>query len=535
MRKFTKFSSNTPKNKYNNTSINTQNSKIEEIKNILVTRSLVKKDLVLKSIKKRKKLIEKFIPKNEVFYSNYKDYNKKQNKIKKIEKKKDKKNEDDKNKEELTIPFRNKIMNFQNQLNNNNTNLKNISEENKLFHDRYKLSLQQKKENKKKINLELSEKAVNYDINDFYNNNIFNQSLLLTKQRRIPDYILKSLNNNESKEDLKIIENLKKHFTKGKTIEYPEFLIKDKVEKIKLYKSIKQMKQENKALEDNITKYEKTGVIIDDLDLTSDKRKELNILNQKLSSIQNNISKKDITLRLNSPKEKELDKNIQNKILVSPEDNKGEYKLVTKCIFKDNKSKILNPRKRTELSKTYNKKIKLKDFVTNYNKTKDLIGMTRKGQFSSNVINFNLFNSKSTKRSVKRKLLKSKILFNRKNFDSLSSCLESFAEKNVKEKDIFNLYSFMKKESYFKINDLLSFYKDKYGKTYEAENIEKNLPKRREKYNIVKKMYELDELNNFNKGNDDKERENLLNNVKELDEQLENNGILFMKRIVNFN
>ena len=534
MKKFSFIPSNTAKNIYNNTSINAQNSKDDKIDKIIETRNLIKKDLVLKSIQKRKKIKEKFIPKKDNFYLSYREYAKfkKEQKDKEYNKKyKKEQNEEksnDKRKEEKIVPLRNIIFQFQNKLNNTNSLLKNISEENKMFHDRYKLSFLGQKKEKNNINLDLSEKTANFTFNDFYKNNVFNQSILLNKQRRIPDYILKSLDYNESKEDLKIIQSLKKHFNKGQKIEYPEFLTKNDDESIKLFQNISQMKKEIKILEDNISKYEKNRDFDNDFDLTMDKRKELNLINQKISSFQSSKAKNN--LNINYSNQKNSDKINNSKLLLSSEDIKGEYKLVTKCII-NNK---LSPINKNKLSKTFYKNNKIRDFNSDYNKTKDLISFSTKNKFKSGIINYNSF-FKDKNRKTKRNILKSKYLFNKKKLDSLSSCLESFVEKNVKEKDINKLYSFMKKGNNSKISELLTFYKDKYGKKYEPENIQNNIQKHFEKYNIVKRIYELDELDNMTNGKDKKERKNMLNNIKVLDEKLENEGMRFMKRILDFN
>ena len=308
MKKFSFIPSNTAKNIYNNTSINAQNSKDDKIDKIIETRNLIKKDLVLKSIQKRKKIKEKFIPKKDNFYLSYREYAKfkKEQKDKEYNKKyKKEQNEEksnDKRKEEKIVPLRNIIFQFQNKLNNTNSLLKNISEENKMFHDRYKLSFLGQKKEKNNINLDLSEKTANFTFNDFYKNNVFNQSILLNKQRRIPDYILKSLDNNESKEDLKIIQSLKKHFNKGQKIEYPEFLTKNDDESIKLFQNISQMKKEIKILEDNISKYEKNRDFDNDFDLTMDKRKELNLINQKISSFQSSKAKNNLNINYSNQK-----------------------------------------------------------------------------------------------------------------------------------------------------------------------------------------------------------------------------------------
>ena len=71
MRNYSHFITNNNKDKFNNDSINNKTTK-EKIKNIIETRLLKNQNLIAKSIQKREKIKEKFIPKNETFYSYFK-------------------------------------------------------------------------------------------------------------------------------------------------------------------------------------------------------------------------------------------------------------------------------------------------------------------------------------------------------------------------------------------------------------------------------------------------------------------------------
>ena len=212
-----------------------------------------------------------------------------------------------------------------------------------------------------------------------------------------------------------------------------------------------------------------------------------------------------------------------------PPDNKGEYKLVTKCELKN---KSLSPIKKKTMFKGYSKKLKMQDFYESYNKAKDLFNLPKKGRFSIDLMNYNY--NKIIKKE-RRQLLKKKLFKNQKYLDSLSSCLDSFPEKKQKEKDIINLYYFMKNGNLMDVRDLILFYKSKYSKEYAPENIIKNLKKNREPYNIVNKMNELDKLNNFVEQKGEKERKNILENVKKLDNQMKTGAIQFVQKILNFN
>ena len=114
MRKFSNYiSNNTSNNIYNKTSINAQNSENNKFENLIKTRLLRKKSLVVKSIQKRKKLKDKFIPKNDISYPEFKK-NARNKKEKKVSKK------IDKNEEEKNIPFKLKILKFQEKMNKTN-------------------------------------------------------------------------------------------------------------------------------------------------------------------------------------------------------------------------------------------------------------------------------------------------------------------------------------------------------------------------------------------------------------------------------
>jgi len=519
MRKFSSFISNNKNNNniYNKTSFNDQNSGKDNFKDIMTTRLLRKKSLVVKSIQKRKKLKDKFIPKNDIYYPQFKTARNK--KEKKESKKNDKTEEEEK---EKNIPFRLKILNFQKKMDKTNYLIKNLSKENKkFFKDFEKSIIFEQKESKFNIN-----KRKNA-LNELFKNNIFNQSLLLTKKKRIPNYILENLNNKESKEDLKIIESIKNNFINGQGIMTPDFLNKEKREKYFLYKNIIKMKKENQLLEENISNYEKNLPSFFDFELSKDQSKELNIINNKLSFLHNNKSNKKLLLNLSESIESKSTKNIKTKLILSPP-GKGEYKLVTKCEVKDKPW----PTKKNEIFETYSKKLQLKDFFNTYNKAKVLLNQSRKGKFTSDIINYN-YNINNIKRD-KRQIIKMKFFRKEKFLNSLTSCLESFTEKNTKEKDIVNLYTFMKKANLEDVSDLMSFYKKKYNKDYEPENVISGLRKHPEPYNLVERMHELDKLNNFIKDKDDKKRKAMLENVKSLDETMKDGGIKLVQRNLDF-
>ena len=93
----------------------------------------------------------------------------------------------------------------------------------------------------------------------------------------------------------------------------------------------------------------------------------------------------------------------------------------------------------------------------------------------------------------------------------------------------------MKKGNLMDVRDLMLYYKKKYGKEYEVENVINGLKKHPEPYNLVDKMNELDKLNSFVEIKDYKTRKAMLENVKVLDEQIKDGGIKFAKRILDFN
>ena len=181
--------------------------------------------------------------------------------------------------------------------------------------------------------------------------------------------------------------------------------------------------------------------------------------------------------------------------------------------------------------KGYSKKLKMQDFYESYNKAKDLFNLPKKGRFSIDLMNYNY--NKIIKKE-RRQLLKKKLLNNEKYLDSLSSCLDSFSEKSQKEKDIINLYSFMKKGNLMDVRDLTVFYKNKYSREYAPENIISELKKNRENYNVVNKMHELDKLNSFVELKGGKERKAILETVKKLDNQMKNGAINFVQKILDY-
>ena len=522
MRKFSNYiSNNTSNNIYNKTSINAQNSENNKFENLIKTRLLRKKSLVVKSIQKRKKLKDKFIPKNDISYPEFKK-NARNKKEKKVSKKIDKNEEEEKN-----IPFKLKILKFQEKMNKTNYLLKDLRKENKMFTKDFKRSLLfEQKQNKFNINLIINNRK--NVVNDLYKNNIFNQSLLLTDKKRVPDYILENLDNKESKEDLKIIESIKRNFLSGQGIITPDFLNTEKNEKNILLRNIIKMKKENQLLEENISNLEKNWASFYDFELNKDQSKELKLINNKLSFFNNNKNKKKLQLNLGESKETKSTKNIKTKLILSSP-IKGEYKLVTKCEIKDKPQQT----QKNDIFETYSKKLQLKDFFNTYNKAKVLLNQSRKGKFTSDIINYN-YNIYNIKRD-KSQILKMKFFQKEKYLNSLSSCLESFTEKNSKDKDIVNLYTFMKKANLQDISDLVSFYKKKYNKDYEPENVISGLKKHPEQYNLVNKMHELDKLNSFIKDKNHKKRKAMLENVKSLDEIIKNGGIKLLQRNLDFN
>ena len=524
MRQFSHFISHKNNNIHYKTSINAQRPKEDKIKTIIKTRLLKNQHIITKSIQKRKKLKDKFIPQNDILlYSYYKED------VRNKKEKKESKNNDKNEEEEKNIPFTLKILDFQKKMNKTNYLIKNLREENKMFHNGYQRALLME-QNRNKNSINIIENKRNNIINDLHKKNLFNQSLLLTKKKKIPDYILESLDNNESKEDLKLILSLKNNFKKGQSIIYPDFLNKEKDETEKLFKNIIKMKKENKLLEENISNYEKNLDSFREFDLKKDQTKELNLVQQKLSFIQNRESNNKLKLNLDDTIKAKSTKNVNPKLILSYPDSRGEYNLVTKCEIKDKQT----PKLKNDIFKIYSKELKFKDFYDSYNKSKSLLNGSKKGKFTSDIINYNS-NINNIKIKDRRQTLKKKFFYNQKYFDSLSSNLESFYKKNSKEKDILNLYSFMKKGNLMDVRDLMVFYKRKYGKDYELENVISGLKKHPEPYDLVNRINELDKLNNFVEIADVKKRKAILENVKQLDEQIKNGGNKFAKRILDFN
>ena len=521
MRKFYQLNSTTHKNINNNTSINVKNQNFDKIGNIIKYRLFKKKNLIIKSIQKRKKIKDKYIPKNEIFYSQFASNSRQNKNIKKSNKK-------DKSEEEKNIPLRIKMLHFQKMMNKTNYLINNLKEENKIFHNGYFKELLSKQKNKK--NIKLLEPNRVKQINDLHKNNVFNMSLLLTKNKRIPSYILESLDNNESKEDLKIIQNLKSNFVKGQHIQYPDFLYQNKDEKNELFKDIIKMKKENKLLEENISNYEKNLDSLYDFEIRKDQSKELTLFKKRLSFFQNNENNKILQLNLNDSIHAKSTKNIKKKFLLSSPENKGEYKLVTKCEVKDK----LTPKQRQDLFESFSSKTKLKNVFHSHKKEKGFIAPTRKGKVTSDLMTYNQ-NISNLKIRNKKQTLRKKIFYKEKYFDSLSQCLESFTEQNSKEKDIIDLYSFMKKANLLDVRDLTNFYKKKYGKEYVAENVMKGVRRYIDQYNVVQRMYELDKLKYFIEDKNEKNRKTMIENIKELDEQIKNGGLKFTKRILDLN
>lgn len=513
------------KNIYNHTLVNTSKSREEIVKNIINSRIIKDNHLIAKSLQKRKKLPDNFLPKSEILLSRYKNDLKHKDKVDKKQKK------DEKNNKEKSIPFKFMIFDFQKKLNKANTLIKRLNEENKMFHDGYeknKLLFQDGNNNiKSKTNITNSEE------NDIHNNNIFNQSVLLTNKKRIPDYILESLDNKETKEDLQLIEYLQKNFKKGYAIQTPDFLIKKKLEKNerrKLYKNIFKMKKEIKNLENTISNYEKNLDSMYELepDINNDKNKELNSLKDKIETFQKKENNKTSKLNLDDISKAKSTKNVGSKLILSPYDTKGEYNLVTKCNIND---KII-PNIKRDMRGMQSMKIKPKDFLKTYNKSKNMFYGTKRVKFTSDLTNYN-YNISNLSRKDRRQTLKKKLFNYEKYMDSLSSCLDSFTDKK-NEKDIFKLYTYMKNSNLMNIKELLTTYKEKYGKDYSIQNISPELKKYRDRFNIGYLIRDLNKLNNTNIAKGQKNRLKVLENMKMLDAQLKDGGMKFAKRNHDF-
>ena len=525
MKKLSPISSN--KKLINKTSINNKHISAEQkITNILKTHLLKEKNLVIKSIQKRKRLPDKFIPKNDIFYSDIQNNN---NPVSNKTKNDAKKDDNYNNNNNEQIPFKFKIFDFQKKLNKDNFLINQLHEENKMFREGYQNSLVIRQKDNKFINK--IETNAPKTLNDYYKNNIFNQSLLLTKQKRVPDYILKSFDNDESKEDLKLIDDLKSNI-KGNTIQFPDLLNREKYEldeRIQLYRNILKMKKENKLLEKNISLLEKSKDSINETESNNSKTKELELFRKKLNILQRNNNNKKVKFNLNDTTKAKSTNHINAKINLFPPEERGEYKLVTQCIVNGRG----RSNRRKKLFETYSTKLKMRDFYENYNKVKSSLTTIKRGKFSSDLINYSSMINNLNKRG-KRAKLKKKFFEKDKNLDSLSSCLESFTEtNNARERDVTNLYTYMKDGDIMNIKYLLLFYKKKYGKEYIPENVK--IKEHYGKYNIVTKMKELDKLNNLNVGKGPKYRADLLENMQQLDELLKDGGLKFAKRLLDFN
>ena len=229
----------------------------------------------LKNLKKRKKLSEKYVPKNEKIksYINLDNYLN------------DEKEEIDNNinkKKIDSMPIINRILYIQKRIEKNNSKIKSLSEENKLFHKRYDLAvlLQQKSKKKNLINLK-------ENIDD--ENNFFYRSILLSNEDVNINDVKGEINIKECKEDLKIIKNIKNNYNEGKNIEYPFYIINRINEEENKEVDITEIKKDIEKTKKTISDYEKNGYNSDDLDFEKDKKKSFETLKKKIMNI--NINK----------------------------------------------------------------------------------------------------------------------------------------------------------------------------------------------------------------------------------------------------
>ena len=483
----------------NNNNNSTANKSPSKIVTIIKSYSTKNQNLFLKNLKKRKKLIEKYIPKNKKIKS-YIELNYNLYRGKKLIKEINKENID-------SVPIINKIINLQKRIEENNSIIKALSEENKLFHKRYNLSilLQEKSKNKKKL-INLKENF--HDAS----NNVFNRSILLSDDHLKINDIKGVMNIKECNEDLKIINNLKKNYIEGKKIEFPFYVLNNIKEEDDKKINISKIKEEIEKTRKTISDFEKDRDIFKDLDLDQNKRKSIELLKNKIKKININDTRKHKTLNPS--------------LELSLSDNKGTYKLVTRCNIKN---KTILPYKKG-LSKTATK-FQLYDFYNEYNRVKKILGPTSRSKNSSAT--FVLSN-----KSEGRKKLGDKNKFyldEKKCFDSLRINLDSNTEidnSGNRSNDINNLYSYLKFNNYKRTNQLFYDYIRKYKRKYDLDtNIKKegiklnpiisDVKQNSIKYNVPNKMKILNnskyiDLNLFK----NQKRLSNINKVKKFDERM---------------
>ena len=133
MKKNATFISNkTSINYFTNNKNSKGNKSSSKIITIIKSYSTKNQNLFLKNLKKRKKLIEKYIPKNKKIKS-YIELNYNLYRGKKLIKEINKENID-------SVPIINKIITLQKRIEENSSIIKALSEENRLFHKRYTIN-----------------------------------------------------------------------------------------------------------------------------------------------------------------------------------------------------------------------------------------------------------------------------------------------------------------------------------------------------------------------------------------------------------
>ena len=491
------------------------NKHIKESSKIMkIINSLKNKNFFLKTLKKRKKLSEQYVPKNKKINNYlYKEQNENMNQI----------NIDNNN----TIPLKDKVLYIQKKIEKNSFIIKSLSEENKLFNKNYKLAflLQQKNKNKKKF-FPLKENTNNQ-------NNIFTRSILLSDNDINKDITLREININECKEDLKIIEKLKKYNKDINNNIENSFFILNKInipEKKK--EDINQIKKQIEDTKKTISDLEKNNYNFDfdDLNLDKNRKKSLEILQNKIRKINiNNKQNGRKYLTLNPP-------NASGSLL----DNKGSYKLVTKCDINsyNYKKNLINHKRILQKNKTH---FEIIDFYNQYNRVKKMLGPTSKSKTSSAAFVLNM------KKERKKKLID---IFNfnsdeKSYYNELNLSLDS----NVKNKnfDINNLYTYMKYNKYDKASKLFDSYIKKYNRKYVLNNnIYENgiklypmmydIKQNSIKYNISNKMRVLNnskyiDLNLFK----NQKRKKIIHKIKKFDERMKDIGYESIESILDLN
>ena len=474
-----------------------------KILNILKNYSQKEKNIFFKNLKKPRKISEKYIPKEKILKSyiniNYSNTEKKgqDENINKINKGNIK-----------LIPIKNRMLYIQKKIEKNNHIIKSLSEENRLFHNRYKkASIFQKKNKNRKNLIELEENFKNED-------NVFNKSILLSKEDTDINDILGETDIKECKEDLNIIENIKKNYNEAKNIEYPFHLL-DNIKKFEEKKkiNISKIKREIEETKKTIKDLEKNRNNFDDFDLDRDKRLALEKLRKKIMQINTNKENRNY--------------NIYNNSFL---DNKGTYKLVTKCNISNNNNdnNLLNFKRK--ISRSSSIKFRLFNFYNEYNRVKRLMGPTSKSKNCSAKFVIDKENE------YKKKIFEKKVNLDEvKYFNTLSLSLDSNNNKENKSFDINNLYTYMKYNKYDKAKHLFLDYIKKYNKKYDLNINKRNgmklypiLAETKQnsvKYNVYNKMANLNnnkyiDLNLFK----NEKRKLILKKIKRLDEKMKNVG-----------